>query len=429
MSESYNPGHVSGNAQTHCRKVAPPGAQIEKPSMLLAEVLLLVTRAAQPAASAVAPGTLASITDEDNIVEQSDGSTWSTFAAAGTPGPAGPTGPTGPTGAGSGDVVGPASAVNNQIPLFNLATGKLIKDSGQTIASVLASAAAAAPALHSTSHKSGGTDAVKLDELAAPTDITTLNATTGQHGLLPKLPGGTTTFLRGDGSFATPAGAGDVVGPSTSIDSEIGLFSATTGKLIKRATGTGIVRVSSGVYGTPGAVALASEVSGDLPLSNLAQSSAASRLLGRGSASGAGDYQEITLGTGISLVGTVLTPTLPTRAITFVISNGGSVIATGVQDGDLSIPFACTITGVRLLADQSGSIVVNIWKDTYANYPPTVADKITASAPPTISTAVKSEDTTLTGWTTAIAAGSTLRFNVDSVTTLPCVTVILTVTG
>jgi hypothetical protein len=38
------------------------------------------------------------------------------------------------------------------------------------------------------------------------TDITTGNADTGKHGYLPKLGGGTTNFLRADGSWATPAG-------------------------------------------------------------------------------------------------------------------------------------------------------------------------------------------------------------------------------
>lgn len=60
------------------------------------------------------------------------------------------------------------------------------------------------PNAHATSHKSGGTDAIKLDELAAPTDVTTLNASTSAHGLLPKLGGGTTNFLRADGAWATP---------------------------------------------------------------------------------------------------------------------------------------------------------------------------------------------------------------------------------
>lgn len=112
-------------------------------------------------------------------------------------------------------------------------------------------------------------------------------------------------------------------------------------------------------------------------------------------------------------------------AIEFIIDGGGSAITTGVK-GDIEIPFACTITAARVLADQSGSIVVDIWKDTYANFPPTDADSITASAPPTISTATKSEDTTLTGWTTSISAGNILRFNVDSVTTIQRVTVSLT---
>lgn len=106
-----------------------------------------------------------------------------------------------------------------------------------------------------------------------------------------------------------------------------------------------------------------------------------------------------------------------TEFLNFIFENSGSVIATGVA-GDIICPFACTIQSVTMLADQSGSMVVEIWKNSYANYPPTIADKITASAPPTLSAAAKSQDTTLTGWTTAIAAGDTLRFNVNSASTV-----------
>jgi hypothetical protein len=106
-----------------------------------------------------------------------------------------------------------------------------------------------------------------------------------------------------------------------------------------------------------------------------------------------------------------------TGTIQVIFDGGGSAITTGVK-GDLEVPFACTITQATLLADQSGSIVIDIWKDTYANYPPTVADTITASAKPTLSAATKSQDSTLTGWTTSITAGDTLRFNVDSVATV-----------
>lgn len=42
-------------------------------------------------------------------------------------------------------------------------------------------------------------------------------------------------------------GSGDVTGPSSAVDSEIALFSSTTGKVIKRASTTGILKASSGV--------------------------------------------------------------------------------------------------------------------------------------------------------------------------------------
>ena len=129
-----------------------------------------------------------------------------------------------------------------------------------------------------------------------------------------------------------------------------------------------------------------------------------------------------------SYPGPTLKTNLKTTTLTFVIDGGGSTITTGIK-GDLGpIDFACTINAVTMLADQSGSIVVDIWKDTYANFAPADADSITASAVPTISTATKSQDATLTGWTTAIAAGDILRFNVDSVTDIERLTISLKVT-
>ena len=122
------------------------------------------------------------------------------------------------------------------------------------------------------------------------------------------------------------------------------------------------------------------------------------------------------LGSGIS------TDSVVDDAIEFVIDGGGAEIATGVH-GFLEIPFDCTVVSVTLLADQSGSVVVDLWMDTYANYPPTDADTITSSTPPTITTATKSQDTTLTSWTTSLVEGSILGFNVDSVTTCERVTV------
>jgi hypothetical protein len=116
------------------------------------------------------------------------------------------------------------------------------------------------------------------------------------------------------------------------------------------------------------------------------------------------------------------------RNLGIVIDGGGSTITTGVK-GFVSAPAACTITSATLLSTDasvtSGSIVIDVWKDTYSNYPPTVADTITASAKPTLSSATKSQDSTLTGWTTSVSAGDILGFKVDSVTTVTRVALFL----
>jgi len=100
-------------------------------------------------------------------------------------------------------------------------------------------------------------------------------------------------------------------------------------------------------------------------------------------------------------------------SVSLIIDGGGTAILTGIK-GDLTIPFNCVIDQWTLLADQSGSIVVDVWKDSYANYPPTVLDSITSASPPTISSATKAQSSTLTSWTPGISAGDTLRFNVNS---------------
>lgn len=114
-----------------------------------------------------------------------------------------------------------------------------------------------------------------------------------------------------------------------------------------------------------------------------------------------------------------------TSTLNIVIDGGGAAITPGVKL-DVVLDFAATITAATLLADQSGSIVIDLWKDSYANFPPTVADSITASAKPTLSSAQTSHDTTLTGWTTAISAGDILRVNVDSASTVQRVVLALT---
>ena len=138
------------------------------------------------------------------------------------------------------------------------------------------------------------------------------------------------------------------------------------------------------------------------------------------------------LAASVITTGTIASARLPARvgAVGLVIDGGGSVITTGVK-GFIEVPFAGTITAVTVLSTDaavtSGSIVIDLWKDTYANYPPVVGDSITASAKPTLSGATKSRDTTLPGWTTSLAAGDIVGVTVVSVATVTRVTLTLTV--
>lgn len=75
------------------------------------------------------------------------------------------------------------------------------------------------------------------------------------------------------------------------------------------------------------------------------------------------------------------------------------------------VPRACTILSYTILGDVSGSVTVTCKKCTYANFP-TTAD-ITGGANLVLSSAQKNRDTTLSGWTTALAEDDVLELAIS----------------
>ena len=119
-------------------------------------------------------------------------------------------------------------------------------------------------------------------------------------------------------------------------------------------------------------------------------------------------------------------PAGSTKAITAVFYNGASALANTMKKVYIYVPYACTISAVTCVAEQSGSAVFAIKKCARGSFPGSLTS-IVASAPPTLSSAQQSQDTTLTGWTTSISAGDILEVSVTSGTTVTWGSVTLTV--
>jgi len=113
-----------------------------------------------------------------------------------------------------------------------------------------------------------------------------------------------------------------------------------------------------------------------------------------------------------------------TRAIAFAFDGGGSPIFAGSK-GYLEVPFACVVTEWTLVADQVGSLVVDIKRATFSGFPTTVS--ITGTEKPTLSNAQKSQNTSLVGWFTILNAGDILEYVVESSTDVVRATVVLKV--
>jgi len=107
--------------------------------------------------------------------------------------------------------------------------------------------------------------------------------------------------------------------------------------------------------------------------------------------------------------GTTATPIIIDQqtAIGMIIDGAGAAITSG-EKGHIEVPFPATINRVTLACDQSGNIDLDIYKGTYAAFPPTVS--ICSGAWPHTSGDIKYQDSILSNWVKTIASGDILAF-------------------
>ena len=102
-----------------------------------------------------------------------------------------------------------------------------------------------------------------------------------------------------------------------------------------------------------------------------------------------------------------------TRTVNYVIDSGSLPMQIG-DKGKLALDVTGVIESITVLCDQTGDIVFDLSKCTFADYP--AFNSITAAQRVQLTNSNKYFDDVLNNWTTTIVAGDILNFSVISVT-------------
>lgn len=108
--------------------------------------------------------------------------------------------------------------------------------------------------------------------------------------------------------------------------------------------------------------------------------------------------------------------TLRTRDFGTSFGDTGASALTSGSVVYFTVPYACTIAAWNITVD-AGTVTFDIWKAATGTAIPTVSNTITASAKPALSTGTAIHSTSMTGWTTTVAANDIFGIQLNTVAT------------
>lgn len=197
--------------------------------------------------------------------------------------------------------------------------------------------------------------------------------------------------------------------------------------------GSGITTLTGDVTAGPGSGSVASTVATHAVTNAKMATMVQATVKGRAAAAGTGDPTDLTPDQLSTILDGASDPFIRTsagaggivRKYGVTIDGAGSVLSTGIK-GAIQVDKAGTIIGWSIIADQVGSISVEVDKvassapPSAPGIPNTTTDKISASAPIALSSAQSAAGGTsaVSTWTTAVSQWDVLQFNVASVTTM-----------
>lgn len=146
------------------------------------------------------------------------------------------------------------------------------------------------------------------------------------------------------------------------------------------------------------------------------------------SASGALNFNS---GTGVftcNAQGPTTNQNIRTIGASFGSFQSGATALSAAATSCVPVYFAGTIQAVHLIGNVSGSVTVDVQTVLHSGWTGTAAvSSITAADIPALSSATAYTDTTLTGWTTSLAANTDVCFVLTSPTTVSGVSITLKV--